>query len=387
MNRPVTRVRLSDPRRQLLQLGDQVNAVFERVVGGGVFVAGPESGALEGEFAAWLGRDSVLCVSSGSAALESVIHALGLGGGDAVAITSNLDISAVTPVIRLGAEITWVDVAPGTTGMSVDHLEARWHDRIRAVLLVHTHGYPADAAAIASVAHERGVPLIEDITHSPGVWLEGRRTGTFGRVTIMSCAPTKPLGAIGSLGLVASDDVDLIRRARRYASYGFKLSSLEAIHSGRIGAWFDYVTVGINGLPDELPAALVRLKLPLIDRWAERRRLTAARYDHFFARVGQDHATPVASPAGAHPAPRSYVIMSRDRDRLAKTLAGRGVSTSYNYVPSLHRQRVFSAGGPISLPATDHLDATILGLPNAPENPDTATELVLEALHEGLADL
>ncbi len=384
MTGPAVAAPLSDPCRQLAMLGDRVSAMFERVLESGVFIAGPESLALESEFAAWLGHDSGLCVSSGTAALESVLHAFGVSGGDAVAVTANLDISAVTPVIRLGAEPTWVDVAPGTTGMSVDDLEARWHDRIRAVLLVHTHGYPADAAAIAAIACERGVPLIEDITHSPGVWLDGRRAGTFGRMAIMSCAPTKPLGAIGSLGLVSSDDVDLIRRARRYASYGFKLSSLEALHSGWIGPWFDYVTVGINGLPDELQAGIVRLKLPLIDGWAERRRRIAARYDDFFAQAGPGHAAPVASPSGARPAPRSYVILARERDRLAKTLADRGIATSYNYVPALHRQQVFAGRGPISLPATDQLDATILGLPNAPENPDSATDWVCEALRETL---
>lgn len=386
MTRP-TRVRLSDPCRQIQMLGDQVREAFERVFGSGVFLAGSESAALESEFAAWLGRASGLCVSSGTSALESTLHALGIGRGDAVAVTSNLDISAVAPVTRLGAELTWVDVGPGTTGMSIDDLETRWHDRIRAILLVHTHGYPADARAAARLGHEKGVPLIEDITHSPGAWLDDQRVGTFGRATIMSCAPTKPLGAAGSLGLIAADDARLIRKAREYSSYGFELSSLAALHRGQSGPWFDYVTVGINGLPDELPAAIVRLKLPLMDRWADRRRAIAALYDDFFIRVGGDRAVPVGCLEGSRSAPRSYVILAKDRDRLAKALAALGIAVSYNYVPALHRQRVFAAGDPAILPTTDQLDDTILGLPNAPENTDNETEYVLEALEHVLTGL
>ncbi|MCY3539204.1 MAG: DegT/DnrJ/EryC1/StrS family aminotransferase [bacterium] len=379
MTRPA-RVGLSDPGRQLLMLGDQVGEAVERVLGSGVFLAGSESAALEGEFAAWLGRDAGLCVSSGSSALESILYALGVGNGDAVAVTSNLDISAVAPIVRLGAEPAWVDVVPGTTGMSVDDLDARWDGRIRAILLVHTHGYPAAAQAAARLGREKGVPLIEDITHAPGAWLGGERVGTFGRAAIMSCAPTKPLAAVGSLGLIAADDTRLIRRAREYASYGFELAGLEALHRGQAGPHFDYVTAGINGLPDELSAAIVRAKLPLMDGWADRRRAKAALYDDLFARVGQARAVPVGCPPKSSSAPRSYVIQAEDRDSLAKDLGARDIGVSYNYVPSLHRQRVFATDDPVDLPATDRLDDTILGLPNAPENRDSETEYVLEVL-------
>ncbi len=384
MKHPV-RVRLANPRRSLRLLGDQVQEAFERVCGSGIFLSGPESAGLEDEFAAWLGRDHGLCVSSGSAALESALYALGIGEGDAVAVTSNLDISAVTPIVRLGAELTWVDIAPGTTGMSIDSLQAGWHDRIRAVLVVHTHGYPADVGEVTRWSDAMGAAVIEDITHSPGAWLGTNRVGTFGRITIMSCAPTKPLGAVGSLGLLAADDPDLIRKSREYSSYGFETESLDALHRGEIGPWFDYVTAGINGLPDEIGAAVVRLKLPLIDSWADRRRLLAARYDQLLARFGYNQARPTGGPEGSRCAPRSFVILSPSRDHLAWVLAGRGVATSYNYVPALHHQKVFADRRPVSLPVTEQTDQEILGLPNSPENTDAEMDLVIEVLEQWLA--
>ncbi|MYH54720.1 MAG: hypothetical protein F4135_00910, partial [Acidimicrobiia bacterium] len=153
-----------------------------------------------------------------------------------------------------------------------------------------------------------------------------------------------------------------------------------ALHRGQAGPHFDYVTAGINGLPDELSAAIVRAKLPLMDGWADRRRDKATLYDDIFARVGRVRAVPVGCPSKSGSAPRSYVILAEDRDGLAKALEARNIGVSYNYVPSLHRQRIFAADDPVALPATDRLDDTILGLPNAPENRDDETEYVLEVL-------
>jgi dTDP-4-amino-4,6-dideoxygalactose transaminase len=376
------RVRLADPVRQLELLGPAVATAVTRVMASGSYLDGTESHALEADFARWIGRRSAVVTASGNAALEAVLHGFGIGPGDAVAVAANLDISAVAPVVRRGADLVWVDLVPGTTVMDPSHLAEVWQGRIKAVLAVHTHGHPVDLDAVVALSREREAVVIEDLTHAPGAWVGRRRAGAIGDAMVMSCAPTKPLGAIGNLGIIALDDPVVERRAREFCAYGFDLTSLDQLHHGRPGARFRYVSVGINGLAEEIQAAVVRLKLPLIDAWADRRRAFADRYRMMVQDLDDPLIRVAKSVSGTLPAPRNVVLMVEGRDRLLVELRKRGIAVSLNYVPSLHRQSVFG-GQPTLLPTTDELDRTLLCLPCSPESTEDEIGFAVETL-EGL---
>jgi dTDP-4-amino-4,6-dideoxygalactose transaminase len=373
-------IRLADTRRLLGELGSGVLEAVGRVLDRGAFVSGVESASLEEEFSRWIGLGGAVAMGSGNAALQSTLHAIGIGPGDVVASAANLDLSAVAPVVQLGAGLSWVDIVEGGTGMDPSHLAEHWDPRTRAVLVVHTHGYTTDVEAVVAVAHNRGALVIEDITHGPGARVDGRRVGTIGDAVVVSCAPTKPFGTIGNLGLLASDDPSLVRRAREYGAYGFDLDSLDALHRGEPGARFAYAAVGVNGLPSELEAAVARLKVSKLDEWAGRRREHESIVRGALREVLADPLGPVESSPGGVAAPRHAVIRVPRRDDVVSALAEAGVATTLNYVPSLHRHRAVP-GSAIDLPVTDALDETLVCVPCGPElRPDevelVATELV-----------
>lgn len=359
-------VRLVDPTQQYRELKSEIDDALARVLSRGVFTPDREVAALESELATWIDAPHVVAVSSGTAALQLSLEALGIARGDEVAVTANLDISAVAPITHVGAEPVWIDIDPASHTMSASSLEERLTTRTRAILVVHLQGFPADMESLAAVANAAKVPIIEDATHGPGASYRGRKVGTYGAAGCFSFAPTKPLGALGNAGAVVTRSTRMARRVRTLANYGFTASSISAIRSGEPGATFEYETIGTNATLDELQAAVVRVKLRHIDEWVERRRRRFALYRDALRGVAH-----LQEPEpGSEPAPRACVMLHRRRSEAAERLRNVGIQTGLQYVPPLHLQTPYgapSASG--QLPVTESVASKLLCLPVAPELP------------------
>lgn len=358
---------LADPGRQYAELKGEIDEAIAAVVDRGVFTPDEQVGALESEFTGWLGSPYAVGVASGSSALVLALRSVGVGPGDEVVITANLDISVVGPITQVGARPRFVDIEAGTQTMDPEALAQSLCPRTGAVVLVHCHGHVAALREILEEASSRGIPVIEDATLAPGAWYADRRVGSFGTVGCFSFAPTKPLGALGNAGMVVTPSEEIARRVRTLANYGFREDSIAAIRSGRPGATFRYAEPGINATMDELQAAVVRIKLRKIDEWAERRRSHAATY----RRVLRDSEDQVVLPAereGGRSAPRFFVVRIPGRDRVAEMLHADGVRTAMNYVPPMHVQAPYGGPGRIgTLPVTERISDELLCLPLAPE--------------------
>lgn len=359
-------IRLSNPRRQYLELQDEIDPAVAAVVDRGVFTPDREVEAFEAEFARWVGADHAIGVGSGSAALMLAMRALGVGPGDEVATTANLDISAVAPISQLGATPIWVEIDPSTHTMSPDDLEQRITAQTRAVVIVHCHGIPAAMEDLVRIARKRNVAVVEDATLAPGAFVGSRRVGGIGDVGCFSLAPTKPLGALGNAGVVVTDDADVAERVRVHANYGFAMDSVAEIRSGVPGATFRYVEAGVNATMDELQAAVLRVKLRHIDVWAERRREHAESY-RASLRSLEGLTLPGAYEATT-PAPRAFVVQHTNRDQIMQRLHADGVQTALNYYPALHLQAPYGcpeAEG--TLPVTERVVRDLLCIPVGPE--------------------
>ena len=361
-------IRLADPHRQYLELRSAIDEAIHHVVDRGVFTPDEQVAALEAEFAAWIGLPHAVGVASGSAALTLALRALDVGPGDDVAVTANLDISAVAPISQVGAEPRFVDIDSATHTMSPLKLERRLTDRTRAVIAVHCHGNPAAMSDLVAVASARAIPVIEDATLAPGARVGSRRVGAIGTVGCFSLAPTKPLGAFGNAGMVVTRSAEIAERVRIIANYGFRADSIAAIRAGTPLATFHYDEPGINASLDELQAAVLRVKLSIIDEWSDRRRAHALAYRAALAELTGTAVREMTAGPGATWAPRSYVIEHERRDHIARRLDSQGVRTALHYVPPLHVQAPY--GGPSetgTLPATERVSDRLLCLPLGPE--------------------
>ena len=358
---------LADPRRQYEELKAEIDEVIGAVVSRGVFTPDEQVGALEAEFAGWMRSPYAVGVASGSSALALALRSVGVGPGDEVVITANLDISVVGPITQVGARPRFVDIEAGTQTMDPEALAHSLCRRTGAVVLVHCHGHVAALRKILDEASSRGIPIIEDATLAPGAWYADRRVGSFGTVGCFSFAPTKPLGAFGNAGMVVTSSEEIARRVRTLANYGFREDSIAAIRSGRPGATFRYAEPGINATMDELQAAVVRIKLGRIDEWAGRRRSYAATYRRVL-RDSEDRVVLPVERAGGRSAPRFFVVRTPRRDQIAEMLHADGIRTAMNYVPPMHVQPPYGDPGKVgTLPVTERISDELLCLPLAPE--------------------
>jgi dTDP-4-amino-4,6-dideoxygalactose transaminase len=347
-------------------LRDELDAAIGRVIGSSHFVLGPEVEAFEREFASVCGARHCVGVGNGMQAIELALRALGIGPGDEVVTVSFTAFPTAAAVTATGATPVFVDVDPQTACMLPDALAEAFGPRTRAVLPVHLYGRCADMGAIAALAADAGVPVIEDAAQAHGAEHAGRRAGTLGLAAAFSFYPTKNLGALGDGGALVTDDDEIAGRVRRLRNYGER-------------AKYVNVEPGFNSRLDELQAAILRVKLPHLERWTAERRQIAARYDALL----EGCETVVRLPPDGGHVYHLYVVRSKRRDALSTHLAAEGIGADVHYPTPVHRQEAYAGGGARaagSLAASEALAAEVLSLPAYPGLGADAQSAVAEAV-------
>ena len=272
----------AEPRIPLARpdLGEEEADAARRVLLSGWLTQGPEVRAFEDEFAAFVGAREAIAVSSGTAALELILHVLGVAGGNEVVTVSHSFIAAANAVRRSGAIPVFVDIAPGSFNVDPGLVAAAIGPRTRAILAVHQIGMPCDLAALVDIAGMHGLPLIEDAAcaagseiHWQGEWEKiGRPRGV---AACFSFHPRKIL-TTGDGGMITTDDLDLATRMRRLRIHGIDVDAEVRHRSGVVTE--RYAEAGFNMRLTDIQAAIGRVQLSRLAEIVERRRALARRY-------------------------------------------------------------------------------------------------------------
>jgi dTDP-4-amino-4,6-dideoxygalactose transaminase len=339
-------------------------AALQRVLDRGWYILGPEVTAFESEYAAYCGVARCLSVGNGTDALEIALRALGVGPRDAVVTVANAGGYSTTAIRAAGAVPRYVDIDAASMNMSPEQLaETLRAVPVRAVIATHLYGRMADMPALLAVTNAAGIPLIEDCAQAHGATLYGRHAGAWGTMGCFSFYPTKNLGACGDGGAITTNDPDLADRIQRLRQYGWTAK----YHSAEPGR---------NSRLDDMQAAILRTRLPLLDGWNLRRREIAALYSG--ALQGSDVVEPL--DAGDAWVAHLYVIRTAARDELRAALAAQGIATDIHYPVPDHRQQAALGAATPSLPETERAAAEILTLPCYPELRDDELERIASAL-------
>lgn len=200
----------------------QAEAAAARVLTSGRWggiVPGGECAALEERLAGYLGASHVVTVSSGAAGLTAALLAAGIGPGDEVIVPAMTYIATATAVTWCGAVPVFADIDPATHALDPVAAAGAVTARTRAVTAVHLGGHPADTDALAAIASDRGIVLIEDCAQSLGATWNGAHTGLAGAAGVLSFAATKNITA-GEGGAVITRDPVLTRRAAALRDHG-----------------------------------------------------------------------------------------------------------------------------------------------------------------------
>ncbi len=342
--------------RQTARLRDELDTAVARVLESGRFVLGEELEGFEAEFAKFCGTRFAVGVASGTDALTIALQAVGVEPGDEVVTVANTCVPTIVGIEQAGARPVLVDVDPSTYTLDPDRLEEALSARTKALVPVHLYGQCADMDPILRLAEQAGVPVVEDCAQAHGAAYAGRRAGSLGRAGAFSFYPTKNLGAAGDGGAVTTDDPNVAERARLLRNYGERER-------------FRHVLRGRNSRLDPLQAAILRAKLPHLDRWNERRREVAAAYT---AALTDTAVRPPTEATGRLHAYHLYVVRAPERDRFRSSLRERGVETDVHYPLPVHRQPAYGDLAPAgrSLIVSEELAGSIVSLPINPELTD-----------------
>ncbi len=360
-----------DMKSVYAELKPELDAAYARVMESGWYVLGKEVEAFEAEYAAYCGTKHCVGLANGLEALELVLRAWDLGPGDEVIVPSNTYIATWLAVTAVGAKPVPVEPTPAGPNIDPDRIAAAITARTRAIMPVHLYGEPADMDAIMALADRRGIKVIEDVAQAQGSKVRGRRAGAIGHAGAHSFFPTKNIGAFGDGGAVTTDDPKLAERLRTLRNYGSRVK---------------YVNLerGYNSRLDELQAAFLRVKLPRLDAWNERRRLVAARYHDRLAGV-PGLGLPRA-PQWAEPAWHLYVVRTKRRGDLVKALDKAGIGSLIHYPIPPHLQEAYAdlKQGRGSYPLAEELAETVLSLPMGPHLKLEAADEVAAAVRAAL---
>jgi dTDP-4-amino-4,6-dideoxygalactose transaminase len=318
-----------------------LTAAAERVIASGQFILGPEVAALERDVAALCGVPHAVGVSSGSDALLATLMALGVGPGDEVVTPALSFIATPEAVVRLGARPVFVDVGADFNISPAAALD-RVGRRTRAILAVDLFGRRAPITLLGAA----GVAVVEDAAQAIGTPALGHGAAA----ATLSFFPSKNLGALGDGGMVLTHDALLAERVRLLRVHGAHPKYVHAVWGG-------------NFRLDALQAALLRVKLPHLERWNQTRRASAERY-----LAGLDAIEGlVLPPAGPKDAWHQFVVRVRGgrRDALRAHLAAHGVDSEVYYPLALHLQPCFTdlGGRPGDCPNAETVTREALALP------------------------
>jgi UDP-2-acetamido-2-deoxy-ribo-hexuluronate aminotransferase len=350
-------IQMVDLQLQYAKIKDAVDAGIQDVLDNASFINGKAVSDFAASLAAYLGAKYVIPCANGTDALQIAMMALGLKPGDEV-ITPSFTYVATTEVIALlRLKPVFVEVDPKTFCIDPAAVEAAITSKTRAIVPVHLYGQAADMEAIMDVAKRHNLFVIEDNAQAIGSdyrFKDGttRKTGTIGTVGTTSFFPSKNLGCYGDGGAMCTNDEELAHKLRMIANHG---QSKRYYHD----------IVGCNSRLDSIQAAVLNVKLPLLDKYIDARRKTADFYDKTFQSISKI-TTPFRSPNSKHVFHQYTLVLDGvDRDGLNQYLADKKIPSMIYYPVPAHRQQMFAAfgGGDYILKTTDWLTERVISLP------------------------
>jgi dTDP-4-amino-4,6-dideoxygalactose transaminase len=355
-----------DLTRQYAQIADEVHAAIDRVLPMGKYTLGPVLEEFEQGFARYCGVEHAIGISSGTAALQLALAAMGVGPGDEVITQANTYVATAFAISYLGATPVFVDVDPVYANLDVNALEARITPRTKVIIPVHLYGHPVDMDPLMDVARKHGLRVLEDASHAHGAVYQGRRAGSLGDAAAFSFYPSKVLGAYGDGGAIVTNNAELAKEMRLLRYMGQEVKGTHLI-------------VGYQERLDPIQAAILQGKLHHLEEWIEKRRAIARRYTDLLA--GLPLRLPVEAPDCRHVF-YLYTAFAERRDDLAAHLTDRGIGVQMIYHTPVPLQPCYQALGyqPADLPVATRLAGELINLPVFPELRDDEVERVGEAV-------
>ncbi|MFC9921434.1 DegT/DnrJ/EryC1/StrS family aminotransferase [Rhodococcus sp. NPDC127527] len=347
------------------RIAEDVEVVLRDVMANAEFVLGSRVERFEREFATYCGARHAVGVGNGTDAVEIALRSVGVGRGDEVILPANTFVATAEAVVRCGATPVLVDcdedflIDPALVG-------ERLTSRTRAVIPVHLYGQMARVEAVREAVGAE-VAIVEDAAQAQGAERFGRRAGSLGDVAATSFYPGKNLGAYGDAGAVLTDSDAAAESIRAFRNHGGVRKH-------------EHVQIGVNSRLDGIQAAVLSIKLSLLDAWNKERQSAAVRYQELLAE-NEQIALPAVTEGNEH-VWHLYVVRVPNRDRAVSDLNTHGIGAGIHYPTPVHLLPAFSVLGcrEGDFPVAERLSKEILSLPIFPGITEEQQDAVAAAL-------
>jgi len=389
------KVPLLDLQAQLEYLEEDLIDAVGRVVKSTRYIQGPEVEGIEQEIAQYCEVDHGIGVTSGTDALLISLMTIGVGNGDRVLTTPYSFFATMGVILRVGAVPVFADIDPSTFNIDPvnisEILEADKEKLIKAIIPVHLYGQCADMTEIMRLAAEYEIPVIEDAAQAIGAeypLMENattvyKRAGSMGICGCFSFFPSKNLGGIGDGGMVITQQEHFAEKLRLMRNHGAHPKYFHKL-------------VGGNFRLDPVQAAVLRVKLPYLERWHGKRAENAAVYNDLFASTSLIENGMIFLPVSLYENGREdkyekrnfhiynqYILRVKRRDDLRKWLVANNIGCEVYYPVPLHRQECLgSYAENISCPEAERAADETIALPIYPELTLAMQNYVVEKIVE-----
>jgi dTDP-4-amino-4,6-dideoxygalactose transaminase len=370
---------LLDLKQQYATIREEALRVTAEIYDSQLFILGKRVEEFERDFAAYCKTKHALGVSSGTDALLEALMVLGIGNGDEVIVPAYSFFATAGVVSRLGAVPVFVDIDLADYNLDPTLIEERITPRTKAIMPVHLFGQCAPMDEILAIAAKHDLHVIEDAAQAVGSDYGGRRAGTMGVMGAFSFFPSKNLGAFGDAGAITTNDDELAQKLIDFRVHGMR------------PRYFHHY-VGGNFRIDSLQAAMLHIKLPLLESWHEGRRRNADFYRREFASAGTGERVvlPEELPGRRH-IYNQYVVRfpegKETRDRVMAHLKEAQIGCEVYYPLTLPQQACFQdvPGAQDRYPNSELCTDQTLAIPVYPELKEEQVGEVVREIAKALA--
>jgi UDP-2-acetamido-2-deoxy-ribo-hexuluronate aminotransferase len=369
------KIHMVDLKTQYELIKADVDQAISEVINNTAFINGPAVKEFQSDLEKYLEVKHVIPCANGTDALQIAMMALGLKPGDEVITACFTYVATAEVIALLGLKPVLVDVYADDFTIDVAAIEKAITAKTKAIVPVHLYGQCANMAAIMDIAKRHNLFIIEDVAQAIGASYtmpdgKSHKAGTIGTIGCTSFFPSKNLGCYGDGGALYTNDDDLAKKIRMIANHG---QSIQYIHN----------EVGVNSRLDSIQAAVLKVKLKQLDRYATSRNALADFYDQAFANHPKIK-TPARAKNSNHVFHQYTLTLNGiDRDGLRQYLADNNVPAMIYYPIPLHKQKAYMDSRYVDgdFPVTESLCPNVISLPMHTEMPaDQSAYIVSKVL-------
>ncbi|MGB8707620.1 MAG: UDP-4-amino-4,6-dideoxy-N-acetyl-beta-L-altrosamine transaminase [Dehalococcoidia bacterium] len=357
-------------------------AVVVEVLKSDWITQGPKVDEFEKKVAEYCGARYAVAVSSGTAALHAACAVAGISSGDEAITTPITFAATANAIIYCGGKPVFADINADTLNIDAGEVFKKLSPKTKAILPVDFAGYPADLDEIIAIAKEKGLIVIEDASHALGAEYKGRKIGSLADMTIFSFHPVKHI-TTGEGGMILTDNEEFYDKLKIFRHHGIVKDNPSQ------GSWYyEIYNPGYNFRLTDFQCALGISQLKKLDRFVQRRRQIAAKYNEAFADM-EEVITPIEDKT-VKAVYHIYVIQLRTeklkvgRKEILEALRAENIGVNVHYLPvHLHpfyqKKFGYKRG---DYPAAEKYYERAITLPLFPKMSDDDIEDVIKAVRK-----